>query len=972
VTSIGLSAFLYCEKLAEVHVKSATPPTLGSGVFNSTPDTKKLYVPSGAKSAYRSSAWGDYFTAANIIEESSFISSSAPKLADSIEMTQVSAAAAAFSYCGGLVGYNTGSVTGCYATVDVFYPVGKSAYCGGLIGYNCGNVTGCYATGNASSSSSSVPVNALPPYCGGLIGYSSSGSIRNCYATGDVSVTTDHVASYSGGLIGYLKSGILSNSYSTGIPVSSSLDSRAGYAGALIGYNGSATISGCFYNKDVVGSMASVGNATGSANALGLTAGEMKKKSSFTSWDFYTVWAINEGSSYPYLQPGGASTGLSGTGTELDPYQIETAEDLDAVRLEAYAGKYFRLMNDIDLSAFLEGNAKGWLPIGDDNHPFTGHFDGAGHKINGLRINHNGNEPHIFIGLFGVNAGTINNLGISGGTVAGTTSGSGSVSSSGALIGRNAGAVTGCYATATVSSSSSLLVTSGGLIGYNDALGVVTNCYATGNVSSSAGSYQSVSGGLIGINDGAVTHCYVTGTPAGNGSNQMVGAVIGANEAAADVISGCYYNKDVVNMASVGSGQGSANALGLTTAEMEKKSSFTGWDFKTVWGIDEGNSYPYLRPPGSAFIALEILAGVDNYTNYNESGTYNVATAGTLATLVGTDKETLTSLTLTGKLNGDDIKFIREMATSFKLTSIDMSGAAIVAGGGYYYENPFGGGYTTTDNVIGRNMFVNLYYLKAFILPSGVTSIGIQAFSSCRALTSITIPDGVNSIGMYTFENCWALTSMTIPDGVNSIGMYAFDGCSALTEVHVKSATPPTLDGTEVFRDTPDTKKLYVPSGAKSAYQSSAWGDYFTAANIIEASSSSDITLEIPADVVYGDTILLNGSSNNPVTPIVYISSDESIAEISDNRLIAKSVGAVTITASQAAGNGYSAAEKRIDVAIGKKTLTVRADDKTRYEGEANPGFTLTYSGFVTGDDASVLDTRPQAYCEVTEVSPPG
>jgi hypothetical protein len=41
-------------------------------------------------------------------------------------------------------------------------------------------------------------------------------------------------------------------------------------------------------------------------------------------------------------------------------------------------------------------------------------------------------------------------------------------------------------------------------------------------------------------------------------------------------------------------------------------------------------------------------------------------------------------------------------------------------------------------------------------------------------LTSVIIPDGVTSIGIGAFSNCGALTSATIPNSVTNIGVGAF------------------------------------------------------------------------------------------------------------------------------------------------------------------------------------------------------
>jgi hypothetical protein len=42
--------------------------------------------------------------------------------------------------------------------------------------------------------------------------------------------------------------------------------------------------------------------STSGTGAIGKTIAQMKTQSTFTDWDFTDVWAIDSGSSYPYLQ----------------------------------------------------------------------------------------------------------------------------------------------------------------------------------------------------------------------------------------------------------------------------------------------------------------------------------------------------------------------------------------------------------------------------------------------------------------------------------------------------------------------------------------------------------------------------------------------------------------------------------------------------------------------------------------------
>jgi gliding motility-associated-like protein len=54
----------------------------------------------------------------------------------------------------------------------------------------------------------------------------------------------------------------------------------------------------------------------------------------------------------------------------------------------------------------------------------------------------------------------------------------------------------------------------------------------------------------------------------------------------------------------------------------------------------------------------------------------------------------------------------------------------------------------------------------------------------------------------------------------------------------------------------------------------------------------------------------------------------------------------------------------QIPVNVQKAILTATADDKERPQGKENPDFTVTITGFVKGEDKSVITTFPEAECE--------
>lgn len=255
-----------------------------------------------------------------------------------------------------------------------------------------------------------------------------------------------------------------------------------------------------------------------------------------------------------------------GKGTKADPYRIYTAADLTGV----YRRGYFKLMNDIDLTDYINqfSPAEGWQSIGREGSE-TIHLDGDGHKITGLWCN----STRDNIGLFSCFAnGTIKNLTVE--TADGKLVKGGS--NTGILIGKMInGTIENCRVLGAVASENPV----GGMVGLFDG-GRITQCQATVTIDSSkdnsyvgglagltsnseinkciaivtlqATGKSSYVGGIVGkTTDGTITQCSTSGSLQATGSESYVGGLVGDNSSA---VTDCYSSANVTS---------SFNAAGL-------------------------------------------------------------------------------------------------------------------------------------------------------------------------------------------------------------------------------------------------------------------------------------------------------------------------------------------------------------------------------------------------------------------------
>lgn len=312
------------------------------------------------------------------------------------------------------------------------------------------------------------------------------------------------------------------------------------------------------------------------------------------------------------------------------------------------AGQY-ELLLDLDLSA-----EDDWTPIGTGGTggtEFTGILNGRGHTIKNLTLI----NDSAYSGLFGyANSATISNLFLEGFnlTVAGNRVG--------ALCGEAAACtiedVHADGVTITSGYTNGILIWTGGLCGISSS--DISRC-SVENLEYICDDFSYV-GGLCGSQDigGDIVDCYAIWTTTEqdtwDSSFLGVGGLLGELTGTATVTSSyasydrpndtgwgfvgsysssggftnCFWDTTVTGTSNGVDGGNESGCTGKTTTEMYTETTYTSWDFTDVWGIDEGNYYPYLQAYKS-ISSLSLWGGrvvwfssTGDYENY-QVGTYD-------------------------------------------------------------------------------------------------------------------------------------------------------------------------------------------------------------------------------------------------------------------------------------------------------------------------------------------------------------
>ena len=153
----------------------------------------------------------------------------------------------------------------------------------------------------------------------------------------------------------------------------------------------------------------------------------------------------------------------------------------------------------------------------------------------------------------------------------------------------------------------------------------------------------------------------------------------------------------------------------------------------------------------------------------------------------------------------------------------------------------------TSLKEIPEEAFYNCKALHRLAIGNNTNVIGDNAFTLCN-LPGINLEKvKLTSIGRSAFSANYYATFLKLPETLTSIGDNAFASCRALEEVTSNAVTPPTCGGKDVFIFV-NTKncKLIVPDASVEDYKTAfVWKDFF---NIVSGVNDVQAEKDIIAD----------------------------------------------------------------------------------------------------------------------------
>lgn len=266
-----------------------------------------------------------------------------------------------------------------------------------------------------------------------------------------------------------------------------------------------------------------------------------------------------------------------------------------------------------------------------------------------------------------------------------------------------------------------------------------------------------------------------------------------------------------------------------------------------------------------------------------------------------------------------------------------------------------------TESNQGYSPFYRNTSLKSIHISDVETEVSPNEFYGCTNLKNVRLGDGITDIGNWAFSGCGSIDFFSFGSNLENIGKEAFSDCTAMTKLISHSVIPPAC-GEQALDDINKWNcELEVPYGSLSAYKSEAqWKEFFF---IKEADYCNVTAMSYTRE--YGDA---NPSFGFTVEGDAIDGQPEIICEATAT----SPVGEYPIIIKKGSIKNFNGILVNGVLTITKVPLTVSVGNYTKKQGEENPKFALSYSGFKNNETEEVLSKQPSVNCGATVASAPG
>ena len=259
---------------------------------------------------------------------------------------------------------------------------------------------------------------------------------------------------------------------------------------------------------------------------------------------------------------------------------------------------------------------------------------------------------------------------------------------------------------------------------------------------------------------------------------------------------------------------------------VQRMGSYAYRDCSNMQSVKIGTGLPAINT--YTFAGCSSLADMQIGSNVNTIGTYAFENCTSLANItIPKAVKTIGNYTFSG-------------CTALKNVIMEDSGDDTALSLGSNGSSPLFSSCPLDYVYIGRNIsysksssygyspFYRNTSLRSVEITDRETEISENEFYGCTNLKEVKIGEGVTTIGDWAFSGCSSLDYFAFGSAVKDIGKEAFSDCTAMTRLISRATTPPTC-GTQALDDINKWNcKLYIPTGAASAYQNAdQWKEFF-------------------------------------------------------------------------------------------------------------------------------------------------